>query len=225
MTFQFIMFSVFAPLMEFVPSYPRYIGPFYFLVAALMCFAWGTQNRDMLYTVTLPVKRNDVVLSRCIFLAVSELLIMVTVIICGIIARTLYPQKMFESGINVNVAFTGLALILYSVFNIIFVANIYVKPEKPTLLWFGGFTAYILLMLLFESPVWSFISFWKKTGLSVKPNAKWYDLVSIGRFLYFDTKTANIQQLPVLAAGIVIFILTWILTYKIACRHFKKYNF
>lgn len=222
---QFLIWFILAPFFEFIPNYPRYIGPFYFTVAALMCFTWGLQNRDMLYTVTLPVKRNDVVLARCIFLASCEIAILILSVIFGLIAEYIYPSNMFEAGIHTNTAFAGLTMILYSAFNIVFIANIYRKPEKPTLLWFGGFGAYIALMLLFEAPVWSFIGFWKKTGLTIKPNAKWYELISIGRYLYFNTKTANINQIPVLAAGIVIFIVTWVLTYKVACRHFKKYNF
>ena len=35
-------------------------------------------------------------------------------------------------------------------------------------------------------------------------------------------KASQIMQLPVLAAGIVIFILSWILTYKVSANRFEK---
>lgn len=225
MTPSFLIWFIMTPIFELIPTYPHYVAPIYICVAILMIFTFGMQNQDMLYTATLPVKRNDVILSRCFFIGIVEVITIILCVVSGFIGQEFLYNEESKSGININVAFAGITFILISIYNIVFVANVYKKPEKPTLLFFAAFGAFIAGYIVAETPVWAYLGFKRQTGTILTDNLPWYSLPSIGHFLYGKDLSANIAQIPLLIAGIVIWLLVWLWTYKVSCRHFKKYNF
>ena len=219
--------------MFLIPSYPYYVGPFYITLAIMMTFALNQSSHDILYTVLLPVRKIDTVKARFLYCGLYELLALVLALVGALIHHLVgYPEN--NAGINITVAYFGFQLIVFSVFNLIFLGNVYKDPLKPGVRFIFASVAYLILFFIFEFPVWNYwgmISGLKKGGFDLSwavsdalMRRPWYSLENIGHYLTSTDMESQIQQLPVLAVGVVIFALSWLLTFRRAARLFEKYD-
>ncbi|MBO4704636.1 MAG: ABC-2 transporter permease [Spirochaetaceae bacterium] len=215
--------------MQLIPSYPVYIGPFYITLCIMLSFAMNQTSHDILYTVLLPVRKIDTVKARFIFCGVSECLAIVISAIIGAIRLALhFPLN--DSGINLNVAYLGFQLIIFAVFNMIFLGNVYRNPLKCGLKYFIAAFVYFLVYTAFELPVWNFMG--KLKELDIEKAAftpaisteGWTFFERIGAILYPLDGGSLVRQLPVLGVGIVIYALSWPITFHWASRQFEKYD-
>lgn len=219
--------------MFLIPSYPYYVGPFYITLAIMMTFALNQSSHDILYTVLLPVRKIDTVKARFLYCGMYEILALLFGLIGAVLHHFIhYPDN--NAGTNITVAFFGLQLIIFSVFNLIFLGGVYKNPLKPGRRFFFSSIAYLLLLFLFEFPVWNYqgmISGLKKGGYNLSwaiPDAllrrPWYSLENIGHYITSTDLESQIQQLPVLGVGVLIFALSWLLTFRCAAHQFEKYD-
>lgn len=192
-------------LMFLIPNYPCYVPFFYICLGIFFIFNNGEINRDIQYSLILPITKADIVKSRCVIVAVYEIVAVLVSIPIAFLMNRIFPQGNL-AGINANVAFYGLLLIEMTVFNFIMFRSFYKKGEKPGFPFFYGAIAYWIIYLLLESPVWVKNMF----------NLKYVQIMDSNR------PEDMIQQIPVLAVGIVVYILGWIVTYKVAARKFEK---
>ena len=177
--------------MLLIPHYPVYIGFFYMCLSVFWIFNNSLINKDSLFNILLPISKNNIVKARCLLVALYEIVFILLSI---------------PTGINANIAFFGLLLIVISAFNFIFITKVYKKTEKiggPFLL--GGI-AFLLLYILFDVP---FI---------IK------DMFSFDLFRRLDSLNSQDLglKLIILFVGIVIYSLSWFATYKVSCKNFKK---
>lgn len=196
------------PCMLLIPSYPCYV-PFYYICLSIMfIFNNGEINKDMQYSFILPVKKSDIVKARCLLVAVYELITIALGIIFAFINIKISPTSTNPAGIACNVAFFGLLLIVFSGFNFFFFKSFYKKGEKPGFPFLLGSIAFWILYGIFEFPIWT------------------SNITNIEYFNVLDKVdgASMIKQLPILAAGIVIYVLGWIVTYKVSAKKFEKVN-
>ena len=130
--------------MFFIPSYPSYIGPFYITLCIMMTFALNQSSHDILYTVLLPVRKIDTVKARFLYCGLIEILSLVLALIPTLLRYCIpsFPEN--RAGINTTPAYFGLQLILYAIFNLIFLGNVYKNPLKPGLRYFAGAVVYLM---------------------------------------------------------------------------------
>lgn len=197
----FMAFSI----MIIIPNYPCYVPFFYFALSVFFIFNNAELNRDIQYSMVLPITKKEIVKSRCILVFCYELAGLVFTIPFAILRSRLIPMGN-DAGIEANVAFYGLVMIPLTLFNLIFFTKYYKKAEKPGLPFLFASIAYWVCYLLLEAPIW-FKSFFQGTYIEILDKS---DMVSL------------IKQLPVLMAGLVIFISGWILTYRISSKRFEK---
>lgn len=183
------------------PSWPFFIAFGYIFIAFTNSFALGRANQDILFTVSLPVRKRDTVLARVCFMAIIELLQVIAAIPFAIINNSVY-LKGNMAGMNTNFAFFGFVLILYAIFNLIFFPMFYKTAYKTGI------------------PILSALSATVVGGGIVS--------VAVGFIPVLRTHLDGLgashiaSQLPVLAAGILLFaLLTWI-AYKISADRFEK---
>lgn len=207
--------------MFFIPNYPAYVGPFYITISIMMTFALNQSAHDILYTVLLPVRKIDAVKARFLYCGMLEMFAVLIGVIAGFV-KNLAHFPLNGAGSNITVAFFGLLLTVYSVFNLIFLGNVYKNPLKPGLRFFAAAAGYFITYGLCEIPVWAYYSMAEKfeSGeIEALPV-----LATIGRFITSLDPADLVRQLPVLLAGIVLFALSWILTFRRAARQFEKYD-
>ncbi len=196
-TFIFLSFS----LMMLIPSYPYYVSFFYTTLSLFFIFLSGRENKDIFYTVTLPIRKRDAVKARCWMVAIIELVQIVFSIPFAVISAAINPRGNL-AGIDANVAFFGLVFLMFALFNIIFIPTFYKTAFRAGTAFIFGSIAITLYILVAESLVW--IPSPLKT--------------------YLDTNVPGtaMRQLPLLIAGFSVWTLTMLFVYKKSASNFEK---
>lgn len=187
--------------MLLIPTYPCYVPFFYLCLSVFFMFNNAEINRDMEYSLILPIRKKDIVKSRCILVFFYQILGLI-LSIPFVFLRVTENQ----AGIDLNVAFFGLIMICLSIFNFVFISGFYKKGEKPGLPFLASSILYFVVYIVFEIPIWM------KTVFNVE------------YFIIMDNTDASsqIKQLPILFIGIIFYVLTWFLTYKVSAKRFEK---
>lgn len=207
--------------MFFIPSYPMYVGPFYITLGIMMSFAMNQASNDILYTVLLPVKKIDVVKARFLYCGFLELISFVAALIALPVRILLqYPEN--KAGIGLTICWFGFQMIVYSVFNLIFLGNVYKNPIKPGVRFLAGATGYFLTYFIFEIPIWSYYSLRAKIDMS--ENSKLPFISWIGERLSKSDSECLLPHIYILAAGFLIYAVSWYITFRRAANQFEKYD-
>lgn len=207
--------------MFFIPSYPMYVGPFYITLGIMMTFALNQSSHDILYTVLLPVRKIDVVKARFLYCGLLECFAFLSALL-ALLIRTLVKFPQNEAGINLTFAYFGLQLLIFAIFNLIFLGNVYKDPLKPGLKYLLAAFIYFLIYALCEFPVWTYYSM--RTRLAEGEITQLPSFAEFGRTLTSNNPSDFPKQLIVLLAGILIYIVTWFVTFRRAARQFEKYD-
>lgn len=199
--FVYMSFAV----MTIIPAYPKYVPFFFFCVSIMHLFNNAMLNKDLEYSMILPITKKDIVKSRCLLVGAYELICTVLTIPFSFLFTIIMPEGNV-SGIEANVAFYGLALILLSLFNLVFFTSYYKKALKPGVPFLKASIAFWVFYIILEFPIWT------------------KNIFGIEFFQMLDSTNSEnqIKQLPILAVGLVIFFLMWIVTFKISAKRFEK---
>jgi len=185
-----------------IPHWPYFIAFGYIIwIGFVTAFFIGRSNHDVFFTVSLPVRKKDIVLARVCSVAILELLQILVAIPFAILYEVFYHHSN-TAGMNPNFAFFGSLFIMYSIFNIIF---------------FPGFykTAYnVGKPMLFAVIASSFFAIAANVVVMLAPVLN-TNLNGLGA-------TNFACQFPVLLAGIAIFVLLTWLSYRISADRFEK---
>ena len=125
------VYLIFSAMM-IIPNYPRYVPIFFYCVSIMHLFNNALINKDIEYSMILPITKKDIVKSRCLLICVYELIGLILTVPFSILFNFIMPEGN-AAGIEGNIAFYGLSLILLSLFNFIFFTSYYKKADKPGL--------------------------------------------------------------------------------------------
>lgn len=197
----FLLFSV----MVMIPNYPVYVPFFYICLSVFFIFNTSEINRDIRYSMILPIKKSDIVKSRCILVCTYE---SITLILAGVlsIVRNTHSKLPNDAGIEANFAFFGFVLIVLSVFHFVFMTSFYKKAERPGFPFIKASICFWVLYAVFEFPIWT------------------KNILPTDFFVRLDSVSPNdvIIQLPIFVFGVLFYGVFWFLTYKISAQRFEK---
>lgn len=188
--------------MLMIPSYPYYVAFFYTCLGVFFIFLSGRENKDIYYTVSLPVRKRDAVKARCWMVAIIEVSQLILSIPFAIIGAKINPAGGNQAGIEANVAFYGFVLIMFALFNSIFFPSFYKTAYKIGFGFLIGGIAIGIYIPAIEVAV-----------QVIKPLKDYLDTTD---------PAMMIKQLPILFLGIAIYALTMFLSYKRAAKNFEK---
>ncbi len=190
-------------LMLLIPSYPYYVAFMYTCLAQFFMFLIGRENKDVFFTSILPIKKADAVKARCFSLCALQVLTVIISVPFAIIGTKINPNPSGNPvGIEANVAFYGFVFIMFALFNIIFIPGFYKTAYKTGVpLLFGGIAIGVYII-----------------GMEVAVNI----VPAMKKFLDTSDVQMQMKQLPILAAGLVIYFAIWFIAYKIAAKRFDK---
>ena len=209
-----VIWCLCAAGMYYIPNYPAYIGMFYLLLSVMMIFQLGQAANDLTYSSLLPVRKVDTVSARFLYCGLLEIVIIaLSLIACFVRRFTGFPPN--ASGIDMNVAFYGLQLIILSIINLVYLGNVYKNPAKVGKLFLVSSILYFVLYAICELPIWVYRAMDEATG---------FILANIGAYLTATDGAGMIKQLPLLIVGIVFYVIGWVITYKRGCKQFQKYD-
>jgi ABC-2 type transport system permease protein len=183
------------------PSWPFFIAFCYVFIAFNIVFIAGRGNQDILFTASLPVRKREAVLARVCFIAMVELLQVIVAIPFAIINNAVYIKGNM-AGMNTNFAFFGLVLIMYAIFNVIFLPGFYKTAYNVAMSILLAIAAVIVYVV----------------GVTIAVL-----FVPVLRTNLNGLGASHLSsQLTVLFPGIALFALLTLVAYRISANRFEK---
>jgi len=190
------------PALLLIPAYPYFVGVSYFFFIIQITFATARANKDHEFTSMLPIPRRQIVLAKHLNVAFVELLTILVAIPFALISSLIINPNGNIVGMDANFAFFGLTLIAYSVFNLAFFPAYFKTGYKMGVPLLIGIAVYLITICFFELVI-NLVPALKSTLDGLNPQT----------FIY---------QFIVLAAGIVIYVGSMFVSYKISTKKFEK---
>lgn len=196
MSWVFACFGV----MLLIPAYPYTVVFFYVTLGLFFSFMQGREQRDGDFSALLPIRKGDTVRAAAIFCAIMELSGLVIAVPFAAISAKINPHGGNPVGLDGNVALFAAALVIYAVFNGVFLPTFYRTGYKVGTAYVIALIPTAVVMLICEA-------------LAHFPALLWLN----------DTSAAgNLRQLPLLAAGFVLYFLTLPLATKAAVQRYER---
>ena len=196
------LFLLFA-LMALLPGYPILCGVFFVTLGLFQSFQNAREANDIVFSALLPIAKRDVVKGKFLFCVWIELagffgMAALTVVRMTLLADS--PVYRQNALMNANPFFLGAALLLFGLFNLIFIGGFFKTGYK-----FGKpFVTYIIVCFLVIGLAEALHHI---PGLEAL-NAFGFDSLAL--------------QLSLLLGGALLFLLlTWI-SLQTACQRFEK---
>lgn len=186
--------------MMLIPNYPYYMTFFYTTLAIFFTCLSGRENHDIFYSMSLPIRKRDIVKSRFFLVVILQLAQILTAIPFAMIRRTFSLPGNFV-GMDANVAFFGLSFLMLGLFNLVFFTKYYKDTDKVGASFLMGTIAITIFMIIAEASVHA-VPFVKN---------------------YLDTRDPEFlaYKVVVLIAGIALFTVLTLLSYHKSVRSFE----
>ena len=196
MTLVFLMAGVFL----LIPNYPYTVSFFYVTLGIFFMFQNAREQRDADFCAILPIRKRDGVKAACLFTVLVEVTAAVLAIPFAVLSAHINPIGTNQAGMDANASLFALALILMGLFNRIFLPGFFKTGYKV-----GGpfLKASVVMTLVVICDI----------VLAHLPGLEWLD----------QTDAAScIRQLPLLAAGVIIFAALSLWAYRRAAVLYEK---
>ena len=199
LTYLFIGFA----FMTMMPGYPILCGVFFINLGIFQSFQSAREANDIVFSALLPVAKRDVVRGKYQFSVLIELCGFAVMAVLTFIRMTalsdaaVYRQNAL---MNANPFFLGCALVIFGVFNLIFLGGFF----RTAYILGKPFVTYIIVNFLLIGVAEALHHF---PGLDAL-NAFGFDHIGL--------------QLTTLLAGIIIYILLTFVSYNKSCDSFDK---
>ena len=189
--------------MTLIPGYPILCGVFFITLGLFQSFQYAREANDTVFTALLPVAKHDVVKGRFLFTVFIELCGFLLMAAMTLVRMTLLADSVIyrhNALMNANPFFLGMALLLFGLFNLIFV---------------GGFfkTAYNFAKPFITHIIVCFLLIGAAETLHHIPG-----LQALNAF-GFDHP---VLQFSLFLAGLLAYVLLTLLSYNKACKDFEK---
>lgn len=129
LSYVFIAFG----LMTFIPGYPILVGVFFSCLGIFQSFQSYRESNDIAYTILLPVSKKDIVKAKFIFVLTIQFLTFLIMFIITIIRMTVLVDVeayVLNPLLTANLVFLGYALVIYGLFNFLFVRGFFKTAYK-----------------------------------------------------------------------------------------------
>lgn len=115
--------------MVMIPNYPYTVMFFYMTLAVFFTCMMGRENQDVIYTMSLPVAKKDIVKARISFVVILEMLQMLLMVPFCILRQNVNPMGN-EAGMDANIALLAEGFLLFGIFNLMFFYSYYKNVDK-----------------------------------------------------------------------------------------------
>ena len=199
LSFLFIAFG----FMTLLPGYPILMGAFFVSLGIFQSYQTARDTNDIVYSALLPISKGEVVKSKYLFAVFIEMCSFLIMAVLTIVRMTaLSGSAVYRSNalMNANFVFLGFALIIFALFNLIFLGGYF-----KTAYYFGKPFVFFIIAAMILTGI--------AEALHYIPGLE--NLNSFG-FEHMEV------QIPFLAAGIVIYIAVTLLSMKKSVKNFER---
>ena len=180
-----------------VPSYPYSLVFFFGCLAPFITMMYGRETNDIYYMALLPIEKRKIVTSKCLLFAVTQLSQLLFSVPFAIL-HAIYLSQSNVVGLNPNIAYYGFGFLIYAIF--IFLTEFFKTAYKTGKAFIFAIIPAVICMIAMEI-------------FPHLPGTDWLN----------STVSADLLlQLPILAGGIICYVISMIVTNTIAGRQFEK---
>ena len=141
-------------LLLFIPTWVFFIALAYLFLFFMALGQMDKANQDLTFAISLPIPKSSIVTARTITVVIIEAAELVLAGLVSVARYWLYPDGNLQAmGMNTNLAFFGVMLMMYAVFNLVYLPGSYKRAYR--MLWplaggsliavvIGGFLDYVL---------------------------------------------------------------------------------
>ncbi len=196
MTLIFPFFGV----MLLIPSYPYTLVFFYVMLGLFFSFLNGREQKDIYYSALLPIRKRDAVRASVVFMLLVELTSLVLAVPFALLSVRINPLGGNAVGLEPNAALFAAALLLFALFNGIFLPAFYKTAYRVGISFLKAIVPVSVAMILLEALV-------HFPGMS---------------FLEDCTAAGQLRLLPLVACAAVIYGAALFLAYRKAAQNYEK---
>ena len=199
LSYLFILFG----LMFLLPGYPVLCGAFFVTLGIFQSFQTAREANDIVFSVLLPIAKRDIVKGKYLFVCLIEGCAFLLMTLSVLLRMTVFAQSevyRVNALMNANFFALGMACVIFGLFNLIFVGGFFKTAFK------------------FARP---FVTFIISCFLVIFAAEALHHVPGLEKLNAFGTDDLALQ-LTMLAAGILIFLLMTVLSFRKACRRFEK---
>lgn len=199
LSYLFIVFGV----MFLIPGYPILCGVFFVTLGIFQSFQTAREANDIVFSALLPIAKRDVVKGKYLFVCLIELCSFLLMIIVTVLRMTVMSGAQayrHNALMNANLFALGMALLIFGLFNLIFVGGFFrtaYKFAKP-------FVSYIIAAFLLISGGEAVHHF---PGLE-PVNAFGFEHILL--------------QLSLFALGAACYVIFTLISFRVSCKNFEK---
>lgn len=187
-------------IMVLIPNYPYTVIFFYVMLGLFFTFLNIREQKDIYYSALLPVPKRDTVKAGCAFVVIIQVLSLVVLIPCSLLAVHLQPGKDNLVGLDPNAALLTAGFLLYAVFNAVFLPSFYANGYKVGIAFLKAVIPTTLVMMVLEA-------------LPHFPALTWLDDM--------DAAT-QLRLLPYFVAAVLLYGIGTVLTFRRAAAQYEK---
>ena len=118
------VFCLFGAML-LIPNYPYSVIFFYVTLGLFFTFLNMREQKDIYFSVLLPIRKRDTVRAAVVFAVLVEMLSMVITALFCLLSAKLQPGKDNAVGMDANLMLLGAGFVLYGVFNLVFFISQY----------------------------------------------------------------------------------------------------
>ena len=198
LSYWFIVFSA----MTMIPRYPILVGSFFICLGIFYTYQQVREYDDITYTVMLPVKKQDVVTAKYLFVLFIECIAFILCLFLTIMRmRFLGDAAPYVTNqlMNANATYLGYIMLVFATFNSIFLAGFFkttYKIGKPFILF-----CVVATVIIFMGEILHHIP----------------GLESLN-----DSSNLNVPQIVILLFGVAMFKLCTWFSYQKAIKDFER---
>ena len=184
-----------------VPNYPYYVTFFYTSLGIFFICLGGRENKDVEYSLLLPIAKTDAVKARFLTVLFLELIQMLLAVPFALLRQQM-AVPLNQVGIEANIAFFGFSFVMLGIFNFVFFLVYYKDVRQVGKAFLIASTAVFLYTAVMET------------------------LVHIVPFFALRLDTLDPQflteKLTVLVIGFILFLLLTFGSARTAMKNFEK---
>lgn len=116
-------------LMVLIPNYPYVVIFFYVSMAIFFTCLLGRENKDVIYSLNLPIRKKDIVASRFLFAVIIQLVQLIIMAPFTFLSAKINILGN-QAGMNANISLFAIGFIVYALFNLVFFTSYYKDVNK-----------------------------------------------------------------------------------------------
>ena len=199
LAFIFIAFG----LMFFIPGYPILCSAFFVTLGLFHSFQYAREANDITFSALLPIAKSDVVKGKYLFVCFVEACAFAVMSASAVIRMTFLadsPVYRANALMNANPFALGTALVIFGLFNWIFVGGFFKTAYKQG----RPFIVYIVTAFL-----------------TISAAEAMHHIRGLEKLNAFGTEHFALQMI-LLCAGLLVFVLITFLSCRKACYDFER---